>query len=156
MTWMKLGTLCYIQKDNKTLLLHRIKKENDIHEGKWVGLGGKFEQGETPEECVIREIKEESGLTIKNPKLRGIMTFPLFKDNEDWYVFIYTANEFEGDLIESNEGVLKWVDNSKVLDMPTWEGDIIFLKWLLEDRKFFSAKFNYEDGRLINHDVIFY
>lgn len=153
---MKLGTLCYIQKDNKTLLLHRIKKENDVHEGKWIGLGGKFEQGETPEECVIREIKEESGLTITKPILRGVMTFPLFKDEEDWYVFVFTVNEFEGDLIESNEGVLKWVDNEKVLDMPTWEGDRMFLKWLMDNKEFFSAKFTYEDGELVNHDVMFY
>lgn len=153
---MKLGTLCYIEKDNKILLLHRMKKENDIHEGKWIGVGGKVEQGETPEECVIREVKEETGLTIKKPVLRGVMTFPKFKDDEDWYVFLFTTDECEGELIECKEGNLKWIENSKVLDMPTWEGDKIFVKWILENRNFFSAKFIYEKGELINHDVVFY
>ncbi|MCT4595194.1 MAG: 8-oxo-dGTP diphosphatase [Anaeromicrobium sp.] len=153
---MKLATLCYIQGDNKTLLLHRIKKKNDVHKGLWIGLGGKLEDGESPEDCVKREVKEESGLIIKKPKLRGIMTFPKFKDNEDWHVFLYTANEFYGEIIESDEGVLKWVENNKVLDMPTWEGDLIFLKWLLEDRGMFSAKFIYENKKLMAHEVTFH
>ncbi|MFD3158322.1 NUDIX domain-containing protein [Haloimpatiens sp. FM7330] len=155
---MKLGTLCYIQDKNndKTLLLHRVKKQNDMHEGKWVGVGGKLEQGETPEECIIREVKEETGLTINKPKLRGVMTFPKFNDNEDWYVFLFTSNKYEGELIESDEGNLKWIDNSKVLDMPSWEGDRIFIKWLFENKEFFSAKFIYENGNLINHNVEFY
>lgn len=153
---MKLGTLCYIENDDKILLLHRIKKENDVHEGKWIGVGGKLEEEESPEECIIREVKEETGLDIKNPKLRGVMTFPKFKDNEDWYCFLYTATEFTGELIECNEGELKWIEKSKVLDMPTWEGDLIFLKWLLEDRSMFSAKFVYENGKLKDYDVVFY
>ncbi|MCY6356431.1 NUDIX hydrolase [Clostridium sp. ZS2-4] len=153
---MKLGTLCYIEKDNKILLLHRVKKKNDIHEGKWIGVGGKVEQGETPEECVIREVKEETGLTIEKPALRGVMTFPKFKDDEDWYVFLFAAYEAEGELIECSEGNLKWIEKSKVLDMPTWEGDKIFVKWILENRNFFSAKFIYENSELINHDVVFY
>lgn len=153
---MKIGTLCYIESDNKILLLHRIKKENDVHEGKWIGVGGKIEKGETPEECIKREVKEETGLTIKNPTLKGVMTFPDFSNEEDSYVFIFTANEFEGKLIECNEGELKWIDKAKVLDMPTWEGDLIFLKWLLENRSFFSAKFVYENGSLKEHDVVFY
>jgi 8-oxo-dGTP diphosphatase len=156
MNKVKIGTLCYIEKDNKILLLHRTKKEDDIHEGKWIGVGGKIEQGETPEECIIREVKEETGLIIKSPNLNGVMTFPKFKDNEDWYVFLFTANDFEGELIECNEGDLKWVEKSKVLDMPTWEGDLIFLSWLLEKRNFFSAKFLYEDGKLLEHEVVFY
>ncbi|GAA0785442.1 NUDIX hydrolase [Hathewaya limosa] len=114
---MKLGTLCYIEKDNKILLLHRIKKEHDVHEGKWIGVGGKIEQGESPEECIIREVKEETGLIIKAPFLRGVMTFPKFKDNEDWYVFLYTADNFTGNLIDCTEGILKWVDKEKVLEM---------------------------------------
>jgi len=117
---VKIETLCYIEKDNKILLLHRTKKEKDIHEGKWIGVGGKIEQGETPEECIIREVKEETGLIIKNPNLNGVMTFPKFKDDEDWYVFLFTANNFQGELIECDEGVLKWVEKYKVLDMPTW------------------------------------
>ena len=156
MNKVKIGTLCYIEKDNKILLLHRTKKEDDIHEGKWIGVGGKIEEGETPEECIIREVKEETGLIIKSPTLNGVMTFPKFKDNEDWYVFLFTANSFEGELIECNEGDLKWVEKSKVLDMPTWEGDLMFLSWLLEKRNFFSAKFLYEDGKLLEHEVVFY
>ncbi len=98
-------------------MLHRVKKKNDMHEGKWNGLGGKFEDGETPEECAIREVKEESGLTIKNPKMKGIMTFPSFNGRETWYVFLFLMEEFEGELIESNEGNLERIDNDKILEL---------------------------------------
>ncbi|GMQ56068.1 8-oxo-dGTP diphosphatase [Vallitalea sediminicola] len=149
---MKLGTLCYIEKDGRTLMLHRVKKENDIHEGNWIGLGGKIEKGESPEECIIREVKEESGLTIKNPDLRGILTFPEFgKDN--WYVFLYTATEFNGELIECNEGDLQWIDNEDVLKLKMSEGDNLFLKWLTK-YKMFSAKFTYEGKKLIDYDLV--
>ncbi|HYF75217.1 MAG TPA: 8-oxo-dGTP diphosphatase [Candidatus Nitrosocosmicus sp.] len=152
---MVLTTLCYITKDGKTLMLHRIKKQNDVHEGKWNGLGGKLEQGETPEECVIREVFEESGLAVKSPQLRGILTFPLFSNNEDEYTFLFTASDFEGELIDSEEGKLEWIDNSQILDLNLWEGDRVFLKWL-EESRFFSGKFIYEDGKLIKHHVRFY
>jgi len=158
---MKLATLCYVQKDDKTLMLYRNKKENDIHEGKWNGLGGKLEEGETPEECVVREIYEESGLKIKNPKLRGLLTFPKFLGNETWYVWLYTANEFTGQLIEndkSEEGKLEWIANSELLNLNLWEGDRIFLKWVLDekDKGIFSAKFNYKSGKLKEYSVKFY
>ena len=152
---MKIGTLCYIYNDRQTLMLHRIKKENDIHEGKWNGLGGKLESGESPDECVIREVYEESGLTINNPTLRGIMTFPKFDDINDWLVFLYTANDFNGNLIKSNEGVLKWIDNNEILNLNLWEGDKIFLDWLNQD-KFFAAKFVYKKKILKDYSVIFY
>lgn len=152
---MKITTLCYIKKYGKTLMLHRIKKQNDVHKGKWNGLGGKLEQGETPEECIIREVYEESGLTLKNPALRGILTFPLFSNNEDEYTFLFTAADFQGDLIDSPEGVLEWIDDSEVLKLNLWEGDRIFLKWLEGDR-FFSGKLVYKDGNLVNHEVTFY
>ena len=152
---MKIGTLCYINDGRKTLMLHRIKKENDMHEGKWNGLGGKLESGESPEECVIREVYEESGLIIKNPNLRGIMTFPKFDDIDDWLVFLYTATDFNGDLIESNEGVLKWINNNEILNLNLWEGDKIYLDWLNQD-KFFSAKFIYKKRSLKDYNVIFY
>ena len=152
---MKIGTLCYIGNGHKTLMLHRIKKKNDIHEGKWNGLGGKLESGESPEECVIREVYEESGLIIKNPNLRGIMTFPKFDDIDDWLVFLYTATDFNGDLIESNEGVLKWINNNEILNLNLWEGDKIYLDWLNQD-KFFSAKFIYKKRSLKDYNVIFY
>ncbi len=152
---MKLGTLCYIEKDNKTLMVHRVKKQNDFHEGKYNGLGGKLEIGESPEECVIRELIEETGLIIKNPKLKGILTFPKFDNIEDWYVFVFTANEFTGELIDSPEGNLKWVDNDKLLDLNLWDGDKIFIPWLKQD-KFFSGKFTYDKGKLQEYSVCFY
>lgn len=154
---MRLATLCYIKKDGKTLMLHRVKKENDMHEGKWVGLGGKMEQGETPEECVIREIKEESGLELKNPKLKGRIIFPDFSNtNEDYHVYIFIANEFEGDLIDSPEGNLKWIDDSEIYNLNMWEGDEIFIK-ALENSGFFSGKFTYDkNNKLLDYNLIFH
>ncbi|MEZ4560192.1 MAG: 8-oxo-dGTP diphosphatase [Caldilineaceae bacterium] len=98
-------------------MLLRNKKANDMHAGKWNGLGGKFEPGETPEDCAIREIQEESGLTVRNPALRGILTFPGFDGEEDWYAFVFVANTFEGELIESDEGELHWIDDDRLLDL---------------------------------------
>ncbi len=152
---MKLTTLCYLRRGGKTLMLHRVKKKNDVHEGKWNGLGGKMEPGETPEECVIREVREESGLVLRNPALRGVLTFPGFADEEDWYVFLFTGTDFEGELIESPEGHLQWVPNEEVPSLPLWEGDKIFLPWL-EQPKFFSGKFVYKKGVLESHGVVFY
>jgi 8-oxo-dGTP diphosphatase len=152
---MKLATLCYVKKDGKTLMLHRMKRSDDVHIGKWNGLGGKIHMGETPEECVIREVKEESGLEIRNPSLRGILTFPAFKNEEDWYVYAFTANEFTGELVDSEEGTLEWVDDKQVYRLPLWEGDPIFLKWI-EESRFFSGKFTYRDGKLIHHSVVFH
>ena len=136
-------------------MLHRIKKENDIHKNKWNGLGGKLEPGESPEECVKREVFEESGLIIESPNLHGVITFPKFDGIDDWIVFVYTANNFEGNLIECNEGKLDWVSDDQLLNLNLWEGDKIFIPWLTQD-KFFSAKFIYEKKNLINYDVIFY
>ena len=161
---MKLATLCYVIDidQNKTLMLHRVKKENDYHEGKWNGLGGKFNQGESPEECVIREVKEESGLEIINPQLRGFITFPLFDEKEDWYVFVFTANDFEGKLIISKEGNLEWISNKDLLKLNLWDGDKIFLDWFYDEHgtksnsKFFSAKFEYEKGKFKDYSVRFY
>ncbi len=155
---MKLATLCYVRKNGMTLMLHRIKKQNDMHEGKWNGLGGKLEAEESPEECVTREIEEESGLKITHPRLRGILTFPSFggKDNfEDWYVFVFTADKFTGELIDSNEGVLSWIHDSELHKLNVWDGDKIFMKWLDQDRVF-SAKLVYKDGKLASHTVEFY
>lgn len=152
---MKLATLCYVQKDNKTLMLYRNKKENDYHEGKWNGLGGKFELGESPEDCAIREIKEEAGLTVKNLIMKGFITFPLFDGKDDWHVFLFVIDKFEGDLIDSPEGELDWIDNDKLSEINLWEGDKIFIPWLFED-KFFSAKFNYENGNFKDYEVSFY
>ena len=154
---MKLATLCYMtdKKNKSTLMLHRIKKENDYHEGKWNGLGGKFNDGESPEECAIREIKEESGLIVKNLILKGFITFPNFDGVDDWHVFIFIIDDFEGKMIDSSEGKLEWIPNDKLEDLNLWEGDKIFLKWVFEKR-FFSAKFNYENGTFKNYTVNFY
>lgn len=152
---MVLTTLCYIKKDGKTLMLHRVKKKNDIHVDKWNGLGGHIEQGETPEECVIREVCEESGLTLKKPLLHGILTFPLFDGLEDEYTFLFTASDFEGEIIDSPEGILEWIDDSEMRNLNLWEGDKVFLQWL-EDGRFFSGKLVYKNGVLVEHKVTFY
>ena len=146
---MKLATLCYVEKENQYLMLHRVKKENDMHKGMWVGLGGKLEPGESPEECVVREVYEESGLQIKNPKLKGILTFPEFsQEGEDWYVFLFLAREFTGTLRPCPEGTLVWVDKDKLMELPMHEGDKHFLAWLGKVEGVFSAKFTYEQGVL--------
>tara|TARA_B100000401_G_scaffold335424_1_gene234302 strand:- start:47 stop:505 length:459 start_codon:yes stop_codon:yes gene_type:complete len=152
---MKISTLCYIKKNNQTLMLHRIKKKNDIHKNKWNGLGGKLIEGESPEECVKREVLEESGLIIESPKLHGIITFPKFDEIDDWIVFVYTAKNFEGNLIECNEGKLNWVLDDQLLSLNLWEGDKIFIPWLSQE-KFFSAKFIYKKKKLADYSVIFY
>ena len=152
---MKLATLCYVQHENKTLMLYRNKKENDYHEGKWNGLGGKFEQGETPEECAGREVYEESGLRVKDPHLKGFITFPLFDGKDDWYVFLFVFNGYEGELIDSPEGRLEWIDNEKLTELNLWEGDEVFIPWLFED-KFFSARSDYIDGEYKGYQVNFY
>ena len=152
---MQLATLCYLRKNNKTLMLHRVKKENDMHEGKWNGLGGKFLPGETPEECALREIKEESGYKIGKLKLHGFIVFPLFDGLQDWNVFIFSGEDLSGEEIVSEEGDLRWIENDKLLDLELWEGDKIFLKWLDKD-SIFSAKFVYDCGKLISFDVVFY
>jgi len=136
-------------------MIHRVKKANDMHEGKWNGLGGKLEPGETPEECAVREIREESGLRVKDVSLRGFLTFPAFSNDEDWYVFVFTAADFEGTLIDSPEGNLQWIEDDRLFDLPLWEGDRYFLQWMAEGR-FFSGKFVYRDSRLVHHEVIFH
>jgi 8-oxo-dGTP diphosphatase len=149
------ATLCYLRSEGRTLMMHRNKKPGDVHKGKWNGLGGKLDSGESPEECVIREMREESGLTIAAPRLRGILTFPAFKPGEDWLVFVYTASRYSGVLETCAEGDLEWVTAERLAALPLWEGDRIFLPWL-EQERFFSGKFNYVDGRLQSHAVSFH
>ena len=151
---MILATLCYVKRDGKTLMVHRNKKPNDIHEGKWNGLGGKFETGETPEECVRREVREEAGLFIRKPRLHGLLVFTNFK-GKDWYVFVFTAMEFEGELIDSPEGQLEWIMDSQLTSLNLWESDHIFFPWI-EAGNFFSAKFDYEGDEMRGYDVNFH
>jgi 8-oxo-dGTP diphosphatase len=152
---MILATLCYIKHNGKTLMVHRNKKPNDVHEGKWNGLGGKFEAGETPEECVRREVEEEAGLLIQNPRLHGLLMFPKFKGN-DWYVFVFTATEFAGELVESSpEGQLEWIEDERLTTLYLWASDHIFFPWL-ENGKFFSAKFEYDENKMVGYEVSFY
>lgn len=151
---MVLATLCYVQRDGYTLMIHRNKKRGDIHAGKWNGLGGKFEPGETPEECVIREVYEESGLRIERPRLRGLLIFPSF-GGDDWYVFVFTATEFSGSLTESPEGDLRWIPDAELETLPLWASDHIFFPWL-RGEGLFSAKFVYDGEKLVSHQVVFY
>ena len=152
---MILATLCYVKRDGHTLMIHRNKRPNDIHEGKWNGLGGKFEAGESPEDCVIREVREESGLNIRAPYLHGLLTFTNFKGN-DWYVFVYTAKDFDGELLQDvPEGQLEWVRDEDILRLPLWDSDQVFLPWLSQGR-FFSGKFQYNGDTFVDHEVMFY
>jgi 8-oxo-dGTP diphosphatase len=135
-------------------MVFRNKKPNDIHAGKWNGLGGKIEPGESPEACVRREVCEESGLEIHDPYLHGLLVFANFK-GQDWYVFVFTATEFEGELIDSPEGRLEWIPDEEVGNLPLWPSNHIFLPWL-NDGRFFSARFRYEGEVMLGHDVSFY
>ncbi|WP_159561050.1 NUDIX hydrolase [Streptococcus halichoeri] len=156
----KLATICYIDNGTSLLLLHRNKKENDVHAGKWISVGGKLEAGETPDACAIREIYEETHLQVKDMSFRGVITFPNFTPNEDWYTYVFKVTDFEGELIadsDSREGTLEWVPYEQVLEKPTWQGDYEILTWILEDRPFFSAKFCYDqDNHLLDKEVSFY
>ena len=144
----ELTTMCYIERDGEYLMLHHNKKQNDPNHDLWLGIGGHFENGETPGECIKREVKEETGLTLIEPELRGMVTF----SDGDWheYMFLYTARKFEGELTECNEGELLWVRKETVMnDLPIWEGDRIFLKLMQSDAPFFSLKLEYQNRKLI-------
>ena len=148
-------TLCYIIKDGKVLMMLRNKKKQDINKNKWIGVGGHFEYAESPDECLLREVKEETGLMLISYKARGIVTF-CYKDVVE-YMHLYTADKFEGELISCDEGELSWVEEDKVMDLNIWEGDRIFLKLLLEDAGYFSLKLIYDDeGSLIDKKLIIY
>lgn len=146
---MKLTTLCYIEKNDQYLMLYRNKKENDLNEGKWIGVGGKFEENETPQQCLIREVWEETGLTITSYEFRGVVTFVSDKWETE-YMFLFTADEFTGEIKECNEGELRWVDRSELLNLPTWEGDHYFLERLLRNEKDIMLKLEYCGDKLIN------
>ena len=143
----QLTTLCYIEKDGKYLMLHRVKKEKDVNKDKWIGIGGHFEEGESPEECLLREAKEETGLTLLSWQFRGIVTFIAVGWPAE-YMCLYTADAFEGELRECSEGTLEWVKKEEIDRLNLWEGDRIFFGLLAENRPFFSLKLRYEGDNL--------
>lgn len=145
---MKNTTLCYIEKDDEYLMLHRTKKQNDLNCGKWIGVGGKFEENECPEECLKREVFEETGLILESYRLCGIVTF-ISNEWEGEYMYLFTADKFKGELTDCNEGTLKWVKKSKVENLNLWEGDRIFLRLLAENAPFFLLKLEYIGDELI-------
>ena len=145
-----LSTLCYIEKDHQYLMLHRISKKNDINKDKWIGVGGKFEKDESPEECLLREVKEETGFTLTSYKFRGLVTF-ISGNGVTEYMSLFTADGFEGEMIDCDEGILEWVDIDRIPELNLWEGDKIFFRLLKEDREFFSLKLVYDgEGNLIS------
>lgn len=139
----KLSTLCYMERDGKYLMLHRTVKKNDVNEGKWIGVGGHFEADESPEECLLREVKEETGYTLTSYRFRGIVTF-ISGNGVTEYMSLFTADGFEGEPIPCDEGELAWIEKEKIWDLNLWEGDIIFLRLLEETREFFSLKLVYD------------
>ncbi len=141
-------TLCYLEKDNKYLMLHRISKKNDTNKDKWLGIGGKLESGEAPEECLLREVKEETGLSLLSYKFRGILTFSS-DVAEPEYIYLYTSDKFEGTIGNCNEGTLKWVNKDAVNNLNLWEGDKIMFKLLKERENPFSLKLVYQGDKLV-------
>ena len=153
---MQITTLCYIEQDGKYLMLHRTKKKHDINENKWIGVGGHAEGTEGPEECLLREVKEETGLTLTSYRFRALITF-VSDQQEPEMMCLFTADAFTGKLITCDEGELVWVDKREVPKLPTWEGDAIFLKLLLEDEeRFFTLRLVYEGNKLVEKSVHLY
>jgi len=138
-----LSTLCYLQRDGAYLMLHRTVKKNDVNKDKWIGVGGHFEEGESPEECLLREVKEETGYTLTSFRFRGLVTF-LSGDGVTEYMSLFTADGFEGEPIPCDEGVLEWVPREKIPELNIWEGDKIFFRLLAEEIPFFSLKLVYD------------
>lgn len=145
---MRATTLCYLEKDNQYLMLHRIRKKNDPNQDKWIGVGGGIEAGETPEDCLLREVREETGLSLTRYQKRGVIDF-ISDKWEDEVMHLYTADQWEGEIIDCNEGVLEWVDRSKVPFLPLWEGDRVFLKLLAQDAPFFRLRLEYRGEALV-------
>lgn len=149
----ELTTLCYIEHDDSYLMMHRTKKEKDINKDKWIGIGGHFEYGESPDECLLREVDEETGLTLTSYTARGVITF-IYGENVVEYMHLYTADGFTGEIHECDEGELVWVPKEKVMELPIWEGDKIFLRFLNERKDFFSLKLVYDvEGTLLEWEV---
>lgn len=145
---MKVTTLCYIERDDQYLMLHRVKKKNDMNHDKWIGVGGHLEEGESPEECLLREVREETGLTLTDWRFHGIVTF-VCDERETIYMCLYTSDSFEGELTECDEGNLEWVRKDRVGQLPIWEGDKVFFSLISRGAPFFSLKLRYEKERLV-------
>ena len=144
-----LTTLCYLEQNGYYLMLHRTKKEKDINKDKWIGIGGHLEEGESPEECLVREMREETGVTPLSPKLRGIITFVSDRYGTE-YMFLYSAEAYQGELIsDCPEGDLQWVEKDRISSLPLWEGDKIFLRLMSENHPFFSLKLSYQGDNLV-------
>ena len=142
-------TLCYITRGDQVLMLHRVKKKNDINHDKWIGIGGKFEGEESPDECLLREAKEETGLTLTSWRCRGVVTFLTEDPAAGEFMYLFTADGFEGELKACDEGDLCWVDRTFLDQLPKWEGDQIFLDLLWQDAPFFLLKLRYHGDRLV-------
>lgn len=141
-------TLCYIRREQEYLMLHRTKKKNDLNQDKWIGIGGKFEDKESPEDCLLREVQEETGLTLTDYRYRGLVTFV----SDRWpteYMHLFTADGFTGSLKECDEGDLEWLPYDQLLEIPHWEGDAIFLNLIARDVPFFSLKLRYAGEELV-------
>jgi 8-oxo-dGTP diphosphatase len=150
---MGITTLCYIEKDDSYLMMHRIVKKNDVNKDKWIGVGGHFEHGESPEDCLFREVMEETGLKLTSFRFCGLVTFlsDMGTEKEAWeYMCLYHADGFEGEVKECDEGVLEWVKKEDVMKLNLWEGDKLFLRYMDEGRPFFSLKLEYIKGKLIS------
>ena len=141
-------TLCYVLRGSDVLMLHRVKKKNDINKDKWIGIGGKFEAQESPDQCLLREAREETGLTLTSYACRGVITFLTENPEEGEYMYLFTADGFEGEMTECNEGELQWVSREFVDTLPKWEGDKIFLDLLWQDAPFFLLTLRYDRGVL--------
>ena len=144
---MKNTSLCYIRRGGEVLLMHRVKKEHDENRNKWIGIGGKFEPGESPEDCLLREVREETGLTLDAWRYRGVVTFV----SDEWgteYMHLFTADAFHGEVKDCDEGVLEWLPWERLPQLPIWEGDRIFLRLIDENAPFFSLKLRYVGERL--------
>ena len=153
---MIMTTICYLQKDGKTLFMHRIKKKNDINEGKWIGVGGKFEPGEDPETCVTREVYEETGYVIDKLNFVGFVTFPGIVNGEDEGMFLFTSDCFHGSFKPSvDEGQLEWIPDEKIPQLNLWEGDRYFFDWFKQDRKVLAC-FTYANDQLVQKKIHFY
>ena len=140
-------TLCYIEAEDSYLMLHRVSKKNDVNKDKWIGVGGHFEEGESPEECLLREVREETGLTLTSWRFRGIVTFTQEGYGTE-YMCLYTADGFKGEIRECEEGVLEWIKKDELLKLNLWKGDLIFLKLLKDDMPFFYLKLSYRGDEL--------